>query len=216
MIFVLAFAFFFASNMTCYAILSRFRVLSCVPALLLCIPFLIDIVLSCWSPAPPFITSAPYWLWFVFAASVTSIVVHGALLVGSSRTNAANGLSSLLASLLLSFYFVETTINHAVFASREHNSTSVNLSALLLRSALVDVRCDADRILISLQKDSPLLYRCPTVSMLGVASQQPFFPWPDYVEGETGDLLKLLGFLKHHHRNSKERRERIRMEDSAC
>lgn len=50
--------------------------------------------------------------------------------------------------------------------------------------------------LVRFRDTGPLAYRCPTSVLFNQDSQQPFTPWPDYVEGISEDLAVAVRDIK--------------------
>lgn len=57
-------------------------------------------------------------------------------------------------------------------------------------------QCVSAMALVQFRDAGPLTYRCPTTVLFNRDSQQPFAPWPDYVEGTSQKLADAIMTIK--------------------
>jgi len=57
-------------------------------------------------------------------------------------------------------------------------------------------QCASAMALVQFREAGPLTYRCPTTVLFNRDSQQPFAPWPDYVEGTSQKLADAIMTIK--------------------
>ncbi|MGG2621961.1 hypothetical protein [Pseudomonas aeruginosa] len=57
-------------------------------------------------------------------------------------------------------------------------------------------QCASAMALVQFRDAGPLTFRCPTTILFNRDSQQPFAPWPDYVEGTSQKLADAIMTIK--------------------
>jgi hypothetical protein len=81
-------------------------------------------------------------------------------------------------------------VKQLAFTSDPDKVGAINMH--FLGKMVKDMECDAPMMLIRWDEEGgPVTYRCPKVIMLGFMNR-PFAPWPDYTEGESYDIAKIM------------------------
>lgn len=101
-----------------------------------------------------------------------------------------------LAALLVAYTCVDQLLYF-----RNPNSGVVNVEMLRQMKLAEDVDCARDVVLVRDIESETVEYRCPKTIVLGMWSNLPFAPWPDYTEGTS---VKLAGEMRELVRNSEQ------------
>ncbi|HEJ2342361.1 TPA: hypothetical protein ACKQHR_001595 [Pseudomonas aeruginosa] len=88
----------------------------------------------------------------------------------------------------------------AFFTSSQDGYANVGLLREI--ADLSDMKdCKSGIALVQFREAGPINYRCPSLLIFGSDTQQPFIPWPDYVEGASqglADAIKLVNDSADH------------------
>lgn len=87
-------------------------------------------------------------------------------------------------------------IKHLTFFSSSQDGFA-NVGMIREIADLSDMKaCTSSIALVQFRDAGPITYRCPSLLMFGRDTQQPFIPWPDYVEGSSQNLADAIGIVK--------------------
>ncbi|HDU2622435.1 TPA: hypothetical protein RE968_003400 [Pseudomonas aeruginosa] len=85
---------------------------------------------------------------------------------------------------------------HLTFFSSDQDGIA-NVGILRELADLNDMeQCASAVALVQFRNSGPFTYRCPTTVLFNRNSQQPFAPWPDYVEGSSQKLADTILSIK--------------------
>lgn len=102
----------------------------------------------------------------------------------------------LVILLLAATVGVLSAYKHLTFFSSDNDGIA-NVELLRDEAELGDMKaCSSGIALVQFRDTGPLAYRCPTSVLFNQNSQQPFTPWPDYIEGSSEDLAIAVRDIK--------------------
>lgn len=137
-------------------------------------------------------------IYFVLAGSVAFLL---AAIVWGQRAWAAKKLSfwsagRIVIVLLAGIVGVMSAYKHLTFFTSNDDGIA-NIGLLRDLEHLDDMKdCQSAIALVKFREVGPLTYRCPTSVLFNQGSQQPFTPWPDYVEGSSQSLADVVGKVR--------------------
>lgn len=137
-------------------------------------------------------------VWISCIGSLVAMVVYSAPLVSAykSGTVGFGKTGKLVAPVLCAAFLVLVTGLQLEFV---HHKGAGFISLGFVRDQVHDMHCNSDVVLMQWDRDesNPVVYRCPTTIMLNPYSSKPFIPWPDYNQGESLDLARVMAnFIK--------------------
>lgn len=137
-------------------------------------------------------------IYLLLAGSLVILVaaLMGARKAWSDRKLAFWACGRLVILLLASTVGVLSAYKHLTFFSSDNDGIA-NVELLRDEANLGDMKeCSSGVALVRFRDTGPLAYRCPTSVLFNQDSQQPFTPWPDYVEGSSEDLAVAVRDIK--------------------
>ncbi|MDD1011269.1 hypothetical protein M5G27_27750 [Pseudomonas shahriarae] len=143
-------------------------------------------------------TSGRGQIYLLLAGSLVILVTAliGARKAWSDRKLAFWASGRLVILLLAGTVGVLSAYKHLTFFSTDNDGIA-NVELLRDEAELGDMKaCASGVALVQFRDTGPLAYRCPTSVLFNQDSQQPFTPWPDYVEGSSEDLAVAVRDIK--------------------
>lgn len=143
-------------------------------------------------------TSGRGQIYLLLAGSLVILVTAliGARKAWSDKKLAFPASGRLVILLLAGTVGVLSAYKHLTFFSTDNDGIA-NVELLREEADLSDMKaCSSGVALVRFRDTGPLAYRCPTSVLFNQDSQQPFTPWPDYVEGISEDLAVAVRNIK--------------------
>ncbi|EPA99469.1 hypothetical protein [Pseudomonas sp. G5(2012)] len=143
-------------------------------------------------------TSGRGQIYLLLASSLVILVTAliGARKAWSDKKLAFSASGRLVILLLAGTVGVLSAYKHLTFFSTDNDGIA-NVELLREEADLGDMKaCSSGLALVRFRDTGPLAYRCPTSVLFNQDSQQPFTPWPDYVEGNSEDLAVAVRDIK--------------------
>ncbi len=137
-------------------------------------------------------------IYLLLAGSLVILVkaLIGARKAWSDRKLAFWASGRLVILFLAGMVGVLSAYKHLTFFSTDNDGVA-NVELLREFAELDDMKaCTSGVALVQFRDTGPLAYRCPTTLLFNQETQQPFTPWPDYVEGISEDLAIAVGNVK--------------------
>ncbi|MFI8432060.1 hypothetical protein [Pseudomonas sp. NPDC078863] len=139
--------------------------------------------------------------WQIYLLLAGSLVILVAAFIRVQKAWADGKLAFWASGRLVIFLLAGTVgilsaYKHLTFFSTDHDGIA-NVELLRNEAELGDMKtCSSGVALVQFRDTDPLAYRCPTSVLFNQHSQQPFTPWPDYVEGSSEDLAVAVRDIK--------------------
>ncbi len=137
-------------------------------------------------------------IYFMLAGSLGLLVLgvhaaHSAWVKGKIGFWATGRLTVMF---LAGFVGCASAYQHLSFFSTEEGGIA-NIALIREVADLSDMeQCVSALALVQFSDAGPITYRCPTTVLFNQNSQQPFAPWPDYVEGSSQKLADAITTIK--------------------
>ncbi|HGM8087200.1 TPA: hypothetical protein ACKP9S_003571 [Pseudomonas aeruginosa] len=142
----------------------------------------------------------------VYAVLAASLVLLVQGLLGlrkalNSRNMAFWPMGRVVVLILAAAVGSMSAVKHLAFFSSPQDGLA-NIGILREIADLSDMKdCKSSIALVQFRETGPLTYRCPSLLIFGHDTQQPFIPWPDYVEGSSqglADAIELVNDSAEH------------------
>lgn len=137
---------------------------------------------------------------FVYAMLAGSLVLLAQSLLGTLQARDGGKLGfwptgRIVVLALAGFVGATSAYKHLTFFTSNQDGYA-NVGLLREIADLSDMKdCKSNIALMQYREAGPINYRCPSLLVLGRDTQQPFIPWPDYVEGSSQGLADAIATI---------------------